>query len=512
MGVIKRNALSKKYTTGSNSGGLASSVSPKRAISFNAPDQQYRSNSYVSTEPGIQSEIERRGPGNNVNLPQFSDSAETKRYQQQLRRTERNRPDDFHASELTNGYLKKLQNTEDQKPADFQSKYTQNISSLLNTIQNPQVFDLKSNDTYKQLYDNYKESYMAQGDKAMRDAQGAAAALTGGYGSTYSLAAGQQAYDGYMNRLNEQNMNIYQMALDDYWRNRNDNYNQLNAVNSQDGIDYGRYRDKVGDWKDDRNYYANQYQRNYSNDYGEYRDRVGDWQNDRAYYAGQAQNSHGNDFNMYQSGLDQYNAELNRKQAQEQFEAQQTLRRDENAQNQANWQAQWDYQLAQDALRAQQAAVGGGHSGRRNGGGMRPSGSKRNVKDALRAQQAAVGGGHSGRRNGGGTRPSGSKWNVKYDTDANRMKRMLKNNHLSQLDVARELAGLAEAGKYTDEQVDAIIDYVGIDWEGAQKADSVQNAYAASNPNLWKIPTATARNGISGHAALYDGKKNKRKK
>lgn len=109
-------------------------------------------------------------------------------------------------------------------------------------------------------------------------------------------------------------------------------------------------------------------------------------------------------------------------------------------------------------------------------------------------------------------RPSGSKWNVKYDTDANRMKRMLKNNHLSQLDVARELAGLAEAGKYTDEQVDAIIDYVGIDWEGAQKADSVQNAYAASNPNLWKIPTATARNGISGHAALYDGKKNKRKK
>lgn len=418
MGVIKRNASNKKYTTGSNSGGLSTSARPKAAISFRAPvsSQQYKgSGGYVSSEPGAGSYRGARSTGsakilppwddiggnrsnenvqpsygisgngnngNNGNAPSFYRSAETQRYNQKLRRAEKGRPDKFSASDMTNGYLQRLKDTENRKPEDFQSKYTQNIADLLDTIQNPQAFDLKSNDTYKQLYDNYRESYMAQGDRAMRDAQGAAAAMTGGYGSTYAMAAGQQAYDSYLQRLNDNNINLYQMALNDYWQNRNDKYNQLNAVNGQDAVDYKRYRDAVGDWKDDRSYYAGQYQQNYANDYGRYRDEVGDWQTDRAYYAGQAQNSYSNDFNMYQSGLDQYNAELNRRQAQSQFEAQQALQREQDAQAQKNWQTEWDYRLAQDALRAQQEAAGGGSGGGRSGG--RRSGRRRSGKSASR--------------------------------------------------------------------------------------------------------------------------------
>lgn len=45
-----------------------------------------------------------------------------------------------------------------------------------------------------QMYQQYRDAYMRQGQQAMRDTMGAASALTGGYGSTYAQTAGSQAY------------------------------------------------------------------------------------------------------------------------------------------------------------------------------------------------------------------------------------------------------------------------------------------------------------------------------
>ena len=45
------------------------------------------------------------------------------------------------------------------------------------------------------LYDMYKDKYVQQGKLAMKDTMGQAAALTGGYGSTYGQQVGQQTYD-----------------------------------------------------------------------------------------------------------------------------------------------------------------------------------------------------------------------------------------------------------------------------------------------------------------------------
>ena len=331
---------------------------PSEAIGFNAPENASiyeRAVSTVST-----------APGGAVGMTPFTKSDRTNRYENTLRRVEGAAPKRFKQSSLTRDYLSALQKTEASRPEPFQSKYNEQVQNLLNTIQNPKSFDLETDDTYRKLYEKYREQYAAQGDQAMRDAAGNAAALTGGYGSTYAMAAGQQARDQYMQALNNNSMSLAEMALNDYWRNRNDKYNQLNAVNAQDAVDYGRHRDLVGDWKDDRNYYANQYQQNYANDYGAHRDEVADWQNNRAYYAGQAQTAYGNDFGLYQSALDQYNAEAARKQAQAQFEASQALAREQNAQAQANWLAEFEYRKLQDAL-ARQAAGGGGRGS--SGGG-----------------------------------------------------------------------------------------------------------------------------------------------
>ncbi len=45
------------------------------------------------------------------------------------------------------------------------------------------------------LYRMYRDRYVENARRSMRDTMGQAASLTGGYGSSYSQAAGQQAYD-----------------------------------------------------------------------------------------------------------------------------------------------------------------------------------------------------------------------------------------------------------------------------------------------------------------------------
>lgn len=51
------------------------------------------------------------------------------------------------------------------------------------------------------LYQQYKDQYVKNGQRAMMDTMGQAAGLTGGYGSSYGQAVGQQAYNEYMTNL-----------------------------------------------------------------------------------------------------------------------------------------------------------------------------------------------------------------------------------------------------------------------------------------------------------------------
>ena len=57
---------------------------------------------------------------------------------------------------------------------------------------------------------------MQQGKLAMRDSMGKAAALTGGYGSTYSQQVGQQTYDAYLKDLSAIIPELYGQAYDQY--------------------------------------------------------------------------------------------------------------------------------------------------------------------------------------------------------------------------------------------------------------------------------------------------------
>lgn len=66
------------------------------------------------------------------------------------------------------------------------------------------------------VYDSYAQSYQRRGRLAMRDTMGQAAAMTGGYGSSYAQSVGQQQYDSYLQSLGEALPELYGMAWQRY--------------------------------------------------------------------------------------------------------------------------------------------------------------------------------------------------------------------------------------------------------------------------------------------------------
>ena len=121
----------------------------------------------------------------------------------------------FSPSARTTDYADRLDEIENNKPDEYYSKYQGTIDGIIDNILNRKSFD--TNSVYdSDLYKNYREQYIQQGQKAMRDTMGAATAATGGYGSTYAQAAGQQAYDNYLSQLNDKSFDIYDRVYQQY--------------------------------------------------------------------------------------------------------------------------------------------------------------------------------------------------------------------------------------------------------------------------------------------------------
>ena len=230
---------------------------------------------------------------------EFTPSDRTNYYRNYQAQLEADQPDDFSPSKDTRDYQQKLNDYEGNMPDAFESRYEGQIQSILDSILNRQSFDVKTDPNYKMIYDQMAQSYMQQGNKAMRDAMGSANAASGGYGNTYSQMVGQQAYDNYLQGLNDNNLQLMNMAYGMYADDRANDYNKMSTLQGLDNTDYGRYRDTVGDYFTNRDYFANRYDTSWNRDYGQYRDLVSDWMNNRAYYADQANTAYGQDYNLF---------------------------------------------------------------------------------------------------------------------------------------------------------------------------------------------------------------------
>ena len=132
------------------------------------------------------------------------------------------------------------------KPGEYTSAWQSQLNEVIDKIMNREDFSYDLNGDA--LYQQYKDKYITQGKQAMMDTMGQAAALTGGYGSSYGQAVGQQAYQSHLQNLNDVVPELYQMALDQYNQKGQDLYNQYSLLGQQEEQDYGRYRDTVSDY------------------------------------------------------------------------------------------------------------------------------------------------------------------------------------------------------------------------------------------------------------------------
>ena len=117
----------------------------------------------------------------------------------------------------------------------------------------------------------------------MEDTQGKAAALTGGYGSSYGQTAGQQVYNSYMNDLNSKIPELEQLAYQRYQQEGQDLYNLASLYQGLDNTDYTRWATGFDQQGTLANMAQSMYDTAYSREKNNYDSRIqNDWNNANA--------------------------------------------------------------------------------------------------------------------------------------------------------------------------------------------------------------------------------------
>lgn len=151
----------------------------------------------------------------------------------------------------------------EEKP-EYNNKYDPQIDAILNEILNRKDFSYDvANDP---LYQQYAAMYQREGDRAMKEAMAEAAAGAGGM-NTYAMTAAQQANSYYNSQLNDKIPQLYQLAYEMYLQDKESKVQDLGLLQNMDATQYGRYRDTLNDYYNDKNFA-----------YGVYRDDVADSQ------------------------------------------------------------------------------------------------------------------------------------------------------------------------------------------------------------------------------------------
>lgn len=259
-------------------------------------------------------------------------------------------------------------------------RYEAEIQGLLSDISNRKGFSYNMNED--KMYQQYRDQYIREGQRAMKDTAAQTAALTGGYGSTYGAIAAQQGYDNYLAALNDRVPQLEQMAYGRYTDELADKYNQLGAYQTEENRLYGQYMDALGQYNTDRNFAFGSMQ------------------------AAMDQNNHENEFDR-----SLFESDRNYGLTEEQWKFQQQQQAIENALSTGDYSKlkelgfdtsylkyMQDMEKAQAALTLQQKQLAmagtssGGNGGRRSSGG---STSKSKAKTKTKTSSAPTGSGGS---------------------------------------------------------------------------------------------------------------------
>ena len=181
---------------------------------------------------------------------------------------------------------KNVENIAAKKPTEYQSAITPQLQAQFDAIMNRQPFayDLGKDAAFMQMGDMYTQ----QGRRAMQDAMGISAAMTGGYGNSYAQGAGQAAYGQYLQQLYALAPEYQQAAFDRYQQEGNEMLDRYNMLQAREENEYSRYMDKLNQYYTELDRAQQTADKLYEREYGEYQDNL-NWQQIRDEFEWQQQ-------------------------------------------------------------------------------------------------------------------------------------------------------------------------------------------------------------------------------
>jgi peptidoglycan hydrolase-like protein with peptidoglycan-binding domain len=213
---------------------------------------------------------------------------------------------DYAESDIVKQANALLQQQNAAKPGAYQSMWQNQINDYMGRIENREAFSYDPNSDA--LYNMYKDMYVQQGQMAMMDTMGQAAAMTGGYGNSYAQTVGQQAYNQQLSQLNAVLPELYQQSYNRYADEGQRLQDMYNMYLGREEQDYGRYMDSYNQWQAERDYLANRYDFERDYDYSK-------WESNRNLAYDQYTSDRNLAYDQWSSGrdlaYDQYTADKN---------------------------------------------------------------------------------------------------------------------------------------------------------------------------------------------------------
>ena len=241
---------------------------------------------------------------------------------------------EYTPNTVTQATQQQLQQLQQNKPQAYSSMYTDQLNGILQEIQGngqkPFTYEFNKDNLFLSL----KEMYEEQAKQAATHTQGNAAAQTGGYGNSYGQTAAAQVYQQALLPMYDKGIQLAQMAYDRDRDQQADRYNRLQALMNLDEQAYGRNRDALADYKDERDYLTARADAEDEKGYNRY-------MNERDYLTKLAQIENAD-----------YNSELERQEAIRQFQLKYEEEQRQFNENLSEGQRQFDASLAEQQRQA----------------------------------------------------------------------------------------------------------------------------------------------------------------
>ena len=273
----------------------------------------------------------------------------------------------YTPNERVNQAQQTLQQVQSQKPQGYNNKYSGQLESILQQIQNPQDFKYEFNGD--NLFKAYADLYTQKGKQASADVQAQAAGLTGGYGNSYGAMTGAQAYQQYLLSLYDKGMDLRDRTYQEYQDKQNNLKDQYQILQNTEQTDYNRYRDTLGDWRTEEEQAYNRLNTAEESSYNQYMTELEYWTG-----LAQVENQDYVSEQERQEAIRQYNQDFAEKQRQ--FNENLSFEKEKLAEQARQFDL--DYELAkrkyEDELAAAQAAAAAQEAAGSSGGNPGSSG------------------------------------------------------------------------------------------------------------------------------------------